>query len=53
MVMQESTSAFQMVEQFRCLQAQLRDRWHTVELFDSSDADIIVVPSSALTSASC
>ncbi len=30
---------------FDALQAQLRDRWHTVELFDSSDADIIVVPS--------
>ncbi len=31
--------------QFRQLQTQLRERWQTVELFDSSDADIIVVPS--------
>jgi hypothetical protein len=32
-------------ERFRLLQGQLRDRWQTVELFDNSDADIVVIPS--------
>jgi hypothetical protein len=27
---------------------QLRDRWHSVELFDGSDADIVVIPSLSL-----
>ncbi len=31
--------------EFRHLQIQLRDRWHTTELFDQSDADILVIPS--------
>jgi hypothetical protein len=31
--------------EFQSLQAQLRDRWQTVEEFDTSDADIVVVPS--------
>jgi hypothetical protein len=35
-------------EQFRQLQIQLRDRWQTVELFDNSDADILVIPSLSL-----
>ncbi len=34
--------------QFRHLQAQLRDRWQTTELFDYSDADILVIPSLSL-----
>lgn len=35
-------------EQFRQLQALLRDRWQSVELFDTSAADIVVVPSLSL-----
>jgi len=35
-------------EQFRQLQIHLRDRWQTVELFDNSDADILVIPSLSL-----
>lgn len=35
-------------EQFRQLQVQLRDRWRTIELFDRSDADILVIPSLSL-----
>jgi hypothetical protein len=33
---------------FNHLQKQLRDRWQSVELFDSGDADIVVVPSLSL-----
>jgi len=33
---------------FRRLQDQLRDRWQTVEEFDDSEADIVVVPSLSL-----
>lgn len=33
---------------FRQLQSQLRDRWKTVEQFDNSDCDIVVVPSLTL-----
>ncbi len=32
-------------EQFRHLQSQLRDRWHSIDFFDSDDHDILVVPS--------
>ncbi|PSB05100.1 peptide ligase PGM1-related protein [Merismopedia glauca] len=32
-------------EKFRQLQAQLRDRWHSMEMLDESDVDILVVPS--------
>ncbi|NEU72595.1 carboxylate-amine ligase [Hassallia byssoidea VB512170] len=32
-------------DRFRDLQLTLRDRWKTIELFDNSDADILVVPS--------
>jgi hypothetical protein len=32
-------------QQFRQLQAQLRDRWHSMEMLDESDVDILVVPS--------
>ena len=33
---------------FQQLQTQLRDCWQTVELFDNSDADILVIPSLSL-----
>jgi hypothetical protein len=33
---------------FHKLQRQLRDRWHSVELFDGGDADIVVIPSLSL-----
>ncbi|MCL6433823.1 MAG: carboxylate-amine ligase [Leptolyngbyaceae cyanobacterium HOT.MB2.61] len=46
--MQSVVSPSETAERFRSLQAQLRDRWKTVELFDSSDADIVVVPSLSL-----
>lgn len=32
-------------DKFRQLQLSLRDRWKTIELFDNSDADIVVIPS--------
>ncbi|WP_041740194.1 peptide ligase PGM1-related protein [Calothrix sp. PCC 6303] len=35
----------QEVDQFRQLQLTLCDRWKTIELFDNSDADILVIPS--------
>ncbi len=35
-------------EQFRQLQAQLRDRWQVIEIFDNSDNDILVIPSLSL-----
>lgn len=38
-------SASEQGEQFRQLQGQLRDRWHSVDLFDQDDYDILVVPS--------
>ncbi|HEY9907983.1 MAG TPA: peptide ligase PGM1-related protein [Thermosynechococcaceae cyanobacterium] len=38
----------QVVDRFRQLQAHLRARWASVEIFDSSDADIVVVPSLSL-----
>ncbi len=40
--------ARQDAEHFRYLQAQLRDRWQTIDQFDSSDYDILVVPSLTL-----
>ncbi len=33
------------IDKFRNLQLSLRDRWKTIELFDNSDADIVVIPS--------
>jgi hypothetical protein len=33
------------IDYFRHLQQQLRDLWRSVETFDTSDADIVVVPS--------
>lgn len=43
-----SSEQFERAEEFRYLQMQLRDRWHTTELFDQSDADILVIPSLSL-----
>lgn len=42
---QSSSEQYERAEEFRQLQMQLRDRWHTTELFDQSDADILVIPS--------
>ncbi|OUL17373.1 carboxylate-amine ligase [Nostoc sp. RF31YmG] len=33
------------VDNFRSLQLTLRDRWKTIELFDNSEADILIIPS--------
>ncbi|BAB74048.1 hypothetical protein DSM107007_08760 [Nostoc sp. PCC 7120 = FACHB-418] len=33
------------VDQFRSLQCTLRDRWKTIEQFDTGEADIVVIPS--------
>ena len=44
LVIQNVTTA-DLAEQFRHLQNQLREVWHTTELFDNSDADIVVIPS--------
>ena len=35
-------------EEFLLLQNELRERWQTVDLFDRSDADILVIPSVTL-----
>ncbi|MBD2019538.1 carboxylate-amine ligase, partial [Leptolyngbya sp. FACHB-36] len=43
-----SSQEFKLDEPFYSLQNQLRDRWHTIELFDNSDADIVVIPSLSL-----
>jgi len=43
---QPSTDAI--AQQFRTLQTQLRDRWQTVDLFDTGDYDIVVIPSITL-----
>ena len=40
-----SDSSSAKAEQFRHLQSQLRDRWHSADLFDQDDHDILVVPS--------
>lgn len=41
-------SSSKQAQQFRQLQAQLRDRWHTIEQFDRGDYDILVIPSVSL-----
>jgi hypothetical protein len=41
-------SASELTAKFRYLQELLRDRWHSTEQFDRSDADIVVVPSLSL-----
>ncbi|NDJ22440.1 carboxylate-amine ligase [Nostoc sp. B(2019)] len=38
-------SELEQCDQFRHLQSTLRERWKTIELFDNSEADILVVPS--------
>jgi hypothetical protein len=38
-------SDLEQTDRFRQLQLSLRDRWKTIELFDNSDADIVVIPS--------
>ncbi|WP_193193616.1 peptide ligase PGM1-related protein [Nostoc sp. MG11] len=38
-------SELEQCDQFRHLQLTLRERWKTIELFDNSEADILVVPS--------
>ena len=38
-------SELEQVDQFRNLQLTLRDRWKTSELFDNSEADILIIPS--------
>jgi hypothetical protein len=43
-----SFSGTKQADLFRQLQAQLRDRWHTIEQFDRGDYDILVVPSLSL-----
>ncbi|MBW4580407.1 MAG: carboxylate-amine ligase [Tildeniella nuda ZEHNDER 1965/U140] len=44
----KTLSDVELAARFHDLQMQLRDRWHTVERFDSSDADIVVIPSLSL-----
>jgi hypothetical protein len=38
------------IGQFRQLQAQLRDRWQSIDIFDRGDYDILVVPSFSIDS---
>lgn len=38
-------SSIEATEKFRNLQLTLGDRWKTTEIFDNSDADILVIPS--------
>lgn len=38
-------SSSEQAEKFQEIQIQLRERWKSVELFDNSDADILVIPS--------
>lgn len=40
-----NSSSSACAEQFRHLQNQLRERWHSADLFDQDDHDILVVPS--------
>jgi hypothetical protein len=35
----------QQIDKFHALQVSLRDRWKTMEMFDQSDTDILVIPS--------
>ncbi|MBD2072772.1 carboxylate-amine ligase [Phormidium sp. FACHB-592] len=44
----KTLSASETAARFHQLQMQLRDRWHSMELFDGSDADIVVIPSLSL-----
>ncbi|MEO3704609.1 peptide ligase PGM1-related protein [Trichormus azollae] len=38
-------SELEQIDKFRSLQLTLRDRWKTSELFDNSEADILIIPS--------
>ncbi|TAF06843.1 MAG: carboxylate-amine ligase [Nostocales cyanobacterium] len=38
-------SELEQIDKFRNLQLTLRDRWKTSELFDNSEADILIIPS--------
>ncbi|WP_066383851.1 MULTISPECIES: peptide ligase PGM1-related protein [unclassified Anabaena] len=40
-----NVSQFEKIDQFHHLQLTLRDRWKTIELFDTGEADIIIIPS--------
>ncbi|RCJ30045.1 carboxylate-amine ligase [Nostoc minutum NIES-26] len=40
-----NVSELEQVDKFRHLQLTLRARWKTIELFDNSEADIVVIPS--------
>ncbi|MBH8577690.1 carboxylate-amine ligase [Nostocaceae cyanobacterium CENA369] len=40
-----NNSELEQVDKFRHLQSTLRERWKTIELFDNSEADIVVIPS--------
>ncbi|MGP1382089.1 MAG: peptide ligase PGM1-related protein [Thainema sp.] len=42
------TPVTQRIQLFRQLQTQLRERWQTIEQFDRSDCDILIVPSLSL-----
>lgn len=42
------SSADSTAEKFRQLQAQLRDRWQSIDRFDRNDCDILVLPSLTL-----
>ena len=44
----KTLSTSETAARFHQLQMQLRDRWHSMELFDGSDADIVVIPSLSL-----
>lgn len=46
--MQSVTISSDGVEKFQLLQAHLRDRWQSVDIYDEDNADILVVPSVSL-----
>ncbi len=48
MDMGQGSSSSEQAERFRQLQAQLGDRWHSLESFELQDSDILVVPSFSL-----
>ncbi len=41
----ENVSELDQLDKFRSLQLTLRDRWKTIESFDNSEADILIIPS--------
>ncbi|HEY9299432.1 MAG TPA: carboxylate-amine ligase, partial [Phormidium sp.] len=44
----QNLSSIDQADKFRQLQTDLRTRWQTVDLFDTGDYDILVVPSLSL-----